>query len=169
VGMTSRVCQGRCYLPAGVPGISAVLRQEDRLCPRSASCASSRLATPPRRARAGEDDKTPPTAASPKEAWPRQDRQRRGTGMTQATSRLHQPASRSLPHERIRGKRESICLPDAGPRGERHFIKLQSSGQGSDARGSRRGRSDGGAGSRTTDHLTCNQTPTYISGSGPLE
>jgi hypothetical protein len=43
--------------------------------------------------------------------------------MTQATSRLHQPASKSLPHERIRGKREGICLPDAGPRGKRHFIK----------------------------------------------
>jgi hypothetical protein len=43
--------------------------------------------------------------------------------VTQATSRLHQPASKSLPHERIRGKREGICLPDAGPRGERRFIK----------------------------------------------
>jgi hypothetical protein len=43
--------------------------------------------------------------------------------MMQATSRLHQPASRSLPYERIRGKREGICLLDAGPRGERRFIK----------------------------------------------
>jgi hypothetical protein len=50
--------------------------------------------------------------------------------MTPATPGLHQPASRSLPHERIRGKREGICLPDAGPRGERRFIKLLLSGQG---------------------------------------
>jgi hypothetical protein len=31
VGMTSGVCQGQRYLPAGVPGISTVLSQEDRL------------------------------------------------------------------------------------------------------------------------------------------
>jgi hypothetical protein len=43
--------------------------------------------------------------------------------MTQATSRIHQPASKSLPHERIRGKREGICLPDASLRGKRRFIK----------------------------------------------
>jgi hypothetical protein len=34
VGMTSGVCKGRRYLPAGVPGISTALRQEDRLCPK---------------------------------------------------------------------------------------------------------------------------------------
>jgi hypothetical protein len=71
----------------------------------------------------GNKDKIPPRAISPKVAWPRQDRQRQRMGMTQATSRLHQPASKSLPHERIRGKREGICLPDAGPRGKRCFIK----------------------------------------------
>jgi hypothetical protein len=71
----------------------------------------------------GDEDKIPPTAVSPKVAWPRQDRQRQRTGMTHATSRLHQPANESPPHERIRGKREGICLPDAGPRGERRFIK----------------------------------------------
>jgi hypothetical protein len=70
-----------------------------------------------------EEDKIPPTAVSLKVAWPRQDRQRQRTGMTQATSRLHQPASKSLPHKRIRGKREGICLPDAGPRGKMRFIK----------------------------------------------
>jgi hypothetical protein len=117
----------------------------------------------------GEDDKISPTAISPKVAWPRQDRQRRRTGMMQATSRLHQPASRSLPHERIRGKREGICLPDVGPRGERHFIKLLPSGQESEARGSRQRRGHGGAGSWAAGHLTCNQTPAYIRGSGPLD
>jgi hypothetical protein len=34
VGMTSGACQGPCYLPAGVPGISTVLGREDRLCPK---------------------------------------------------------------------------------------------------------------------------------------
>jgi hypothetical protein len=34
VGMTSRVGQGQCCLPADVPGISTVLSQEDRLRPK---------------------------------------------------------------------------------------------------------------------------------------
>jgi hypothetical protein len=71
----------------------------------------------------GDEDKIPPIAVSAKVAWPRQDRQRRRTGVTQATSRLHQPVSKSLPHERIQGKREGICLPDAVPWGKRRFIK----------------------------------------------
>jgi hypothetical protein len=71
----------------------------------------------------GDEDKIPPTAVSLKVVWPRQDRQRRRTGKTQTTSRFHQPESKSLPHERIRVKREGICLPDAGPRGKMRFIK----------------------------------------------
>jgi hypothetical protein len=71
----------------------------------------------------GDEDKIPRTAISPKVARPRQDRQRQRTGMMQATSRLHQPVSKSLPHERIQGKREGICLRDASPRGKRRFIK----------------------------------------------
>jgi hypothetical protein len=114
----------------------------------------------------GDEDKIPPTVVSPKVAWPRQDRQRQRTGVTHATTRLHQPESKSLPHERIRGKREGICLPDAGPRGKRRFIKCD---RQSRARRSRRRRSHGGAGSRTASHLTCNQTPAYIRGSGPLD
>jgi hypothetical protein len=66
----------------------------------------------------GEDDKTLPTVASPKVARPRQDRQRRRMGVTQATPRLDQSASRSPPHERIQGKREGICFLDAGPKGK---------------------------------------------------
>jgi hypothetical protein len=49
--------------------------------------------------------------------------------------------------------------------GERRFIKCD---RQSRARGSRRGRGHGGADSRPGRHLTCNQTPTYIRGSGPL-
>jgi hypothetical protein len=38
VGMTSGVCQGMCYLPAGVPGISTALGREDRLRPKGQQC-----------------------------------------------------------------------------------------------------------------------------------
>jgi hypothetical protein len=46
-------------------------------------------------------------------------------GVTLATTGIHQPASRSLPHERIQGKREGICLPDASPKGEKTLYKVQ--------------------------------------------
>jgi hypothetical protein len=49
--------------------------------------------------------------------------------------------------------------------GERRFIKRD---RQSGARGSLRGCSHEGAGSRPNRHLTCNQTPAYIRGSGPL-
>jgi hypothetical protein len=32
--MTSGACQGPCYLPAGVPGISTALGKEDQLSPK---------------------------------------------------------------------------------------------------------------------------------------
>jgi hypothetical protein len=38
VGMTSGVFQEQRYLPAGIPGISVVLSQEDRLCPKGRLC-----------------------------------------------------------------------------------------------------------------------------------
>jgi hypothetical protein len=34
MGMTYGACQGPCYLPAGVLGISMALGREDRLCPK---------------------------------------------------------------------------------------------------------------------------------------
>jgi hypothetical protein len=49
--------------------------------------------------------------------------------------------------------------------GESHFIKWLPS---EEARGSRRRRSHGGAGSRAAAHLIYNQTHAYIKGSGPL-
>jgi hypothetical protein len=54
-------------------------------------------------------------------------------------------------------------------KGKRHFIKVPSSDKESEASGSRQDRSHGGAGSRAAGHLTCNQTPTYIKGSRPLD
>jgi hypothetical protein len=50
-----------------------------------------------------------------------------------------------------------------------HFIKLQSSDKELEASGSRQDRSRGGSDSRAAGHLTCNQIPTYIRGSGPLD
>jgi hypothetical protein len=65
---------------------------------------------------------------SPKAVWPQKDRHGQRTGVTPTTTGLHQPASRSLPHERIRSKREGICLPDAGPRGQKALYKVPLSG-----------------------------------------
>jgi hypothetical protein len=59
--------------------------------------------------------------------------------------------------------------PRCRSKGERHFIKLPSSDKESEASGSRQDRSHGEAGSRAANHLTCNQTPAYIKGSGPLD
>jgi hypothetical protein len=56
--------------------------------------------------------------------------------------------------------------PRCQSKGERHFIKRD---RQSRARESRRRRSHGGASSRMAGHLTYNQTPAYIRGSGPLD
>jgi hypothetical protein len=115
--MTSGVRQGQRCLPADVLGVSTASSRKDRLQ------LKGRLPEP------SDEDKISPTAVSPKAAWPRHDRQRYRTGVTPATTGLHQPASKSLPHERIRGKREGICLPDAGPREEKALYKVQLSGR----------------------------------------
>jgi hypothetical protein len=85
-------------------------------------------------------------------------------GVMQATPRLDQSASRSPPHERIRGKREGICLPDAGPK-EKPLYKVAT------VRGGLEDHAEdvamGGAGSWAAGHLICNQTPAYIRGSEP--
>jgi hypothetical protein len=101
-----------------------------------------------------DEDKIPPTALSPKAVWPRQDHQGQRTGVMPATTGLHQPASRSLPHERIRGKRRLIKYNCQGGTevGQEITPKTQPRG----------------AGSRAAGHLNCNQTPTYIRGFGPL-
>jgi hypothetical protein len=114
----------------------------------------------------GNEDKNPPTAVSPKVAWPRQDRQRQRTGVMHATTGLHQPASEEpSPRKDPRQKGEHMP-PRCRSKGERRFIKCDHQSR---ARGSRQRRSHGGASSRTAGHLTCNQTPTYIRGSGPLD
>jgi hypothetical protein len=59
--------------------------------------------------------------------------------------------------------------PRCWSKGKRHFIKLPSSDKESEASGSRQDHSHGGADSRAASHLTYNQTPAYIRGSGPLD
>jgi hypothetical protein len=114
----------------------------------------------------GDEDKNPPMAILPKVAWPRQDRQRQRTGVTHATTELDQPAIKEpFPRKDLRQKGGHMP-PRCRSKGERRFIKRD---RQSRARGSRRGCSHGGAGSRTNCHLTCNQTPAYIRGSGPLD
>jgi hypothetical protein len=54
--------------------------------------------------------------------------------------------------------------------GEKALYKVAIVRQGvREASRSRQDRSRGGAGSRAASHLTCNQTPAYIRGFGPLD
>jgi hypothetical protein len=115
--MTIRVGQGQSHLPADILGISTALGERGQLQMKGRlrqQPAGDFAAGSP----TGEDDETTPTAALPKAAWPRQDLQKWETGVTPATLNLHQSASKTLLHERIRGKAEGICLEDAGPRGK---------------------------------------------------
>jgi hypothetical protein len=114
----------------------------------------------------GNEDKNPPTAVSPKVVWPRQDRQRQRTGVTHATTRLHQPASEEPSPQKDPRQKGEHMPPRCRSKGERRFIKCDHQSR---ARGSRRRCSHGGASSRTAGHLTCNQTPAYIMGSRPLD
>jgi hypothetical protein len=114
----------------------------------------------------GDEDKNPPMAISPKVAWPRQDRQRQRTGVTHAATELHQLVIKEPSPQKDPRQKGGHMPPRCWSKGERRFIKCD---RQSRARGSRRRRSHGGAGSRTAGHLTCNLTPTYIRGSGPLD
>jgi hypothetical protein len=114
----------------------------------------------------GDEDKNPPTVVSPKVAWTRQGLQRQKTGVTHATTGLHQPAIKE-PSPRKDPRQKGGHMPSrCWSEGERCFIKRD---RQSRARGSRRGCSHGGAGRWTNCHLTCNQTPAYIRGSRPLD
>jgi hypothetical protein len=114
----------------------------------------------------GDEDKSPPTAVSLKVAWPRQDQQRQRTGVMNATTGLDQSAIKEPSPRKDPRQKGGHMPPRCRSKGERRFIKRDHQ---SGARGSRRGRSHGGAGSRPNRHLTYNQTPTYIRGSGPLD
>jgi hypothetical protein len=114
----------------------------------------------------GDEDKSPPTAVSPKVARPRQDRQRQRMGVTNVMTGLNQSAIKEPPPQKDLRQKGGHMPPRCRSEGERRFIKCD---RQSRARGSRRGRSHGGAGIRMNRHLTYNQTPAYIRGSGPLD
>jgi hypothetical protein len=111
VGMTYGACQGPSYLPAGVPGVSTALPEGP-----AAPAAGWRLHRG--EPEPGDEDKSPPTAGSPKVAWPQQDRQRQRTGVTNATTGLDQSAIKEASPRKDPRQREGICLPDASPRGK---------------------------------------------------
>jgi hypothetical protein len=162
--MTLGVYQGQRCLPAGIPGISTALSQEDRLWPKG------RL-------------RQQPAGNSTEESWSRvkttrpfqRPFRRSGLAPTRSTKAKDghdashawaQPISEqeSSPQKNLRQKGGHMP-PRCRSKEESHFIKwLPSEG----ARGSCERRSHGGAGCRAAGHPICNQTPAYIKGSGPI-
>jgi hypothetical protein len=65
---------------------------------------------------------------------------------------------------KAKGRAYATKMPVQGGKGTYKVVIVRRK-----ARGSYRGRSHGGAGSRAAGHLTCNQTPAYIRGSRPLD
>jgi hypothetical protein len=117
------------YLLAGVPEVSTARRQEDwlrlegRLCQQPAGDS-----TVEDRSRA---TKTRTHQRLFRRKWASPDKGDRGQGQE---SRAPRPSPtnqrpRTLPHDRIQGKREGMCLPDAGPRGK-VLYKVKPSEQG---------------------------------------
>jgi hypothetical protein len=86
--------------------------------------------------------------------------------MTNATTGLDQSATKEPSPRKDPRQKGGHMPPRCRSKGERCFIKRD---RQSGARGSRRGCSHGGAGSRMSRYLTCNQTPAYIKGSRPLD
>jgi hypothetical protein len=103
----------------------------------------------------GDEDKSPPTAISPKVGWPRQERQRPMTGVTSATTGLSQSAIKD-PSPRRDPRQKGGDMPSRCRSGGRRFIKRPCQSKG---RGSRRRRDHGGADRRPKRYLTCNQAP----------
>jgi hypothetical protein len=117
VGMTSRVGQGQSRLLADFPRISTALSQEDRLRPKDRlrqQLASdfTEESQSRRRRRNSSNGCFAKRSLAPIRST------EAGTSVTLAMPSLHQSMSRSLHHERIRGRTEGICLGDAGPRGK---------------------------------------------------
>jgi hypothetical protein len=162
--MTYRAYHGSSNMPADVPGIPTASTREDRLRPKG------RLRQQP----AGDSAEESWSRAQKTRFLQRWDRQKRpkldkidrSQDGSDARHDRAQPISDrgSFP---TKGSEVSkgICPSDARPKGKMRFIKRL---RQSRAKGSRRRRGRGGAGSRANRHLPCNQTPAYIRGSGPL-
>jgi hypothetical protein len=70
------------------------LQHEKTGSAKRAGCASSRLATPPRRTGSGRCRQSFPIVVWPKEGWPRQEQQGRRTGVTSATTKSSQSTTK---------------------------------------------------------------------------
>jgi hypothetical protein len=115
VGMTDRAYHGPSNMTADVPGVPTASAREDRLCPKG------RLRQQPAgdihqgEPEPGNEDKASQRLSRRKQVGP--DKSDRGQGREWRTPRPASANQRSktLSHDGIRGKREGICLPDAGP------------------------------------------------------
>jgi hypothetical protein len=129
--MTYGACYMPSYLPAGVPGVSTARRQEDwlrlegRLCQQPAGDSTVEGQSRAMKTRAHQ--------RLFRRKWASPDKSDRGQGRKWRTPRPSptNQRPRTLPHDRIQGKREGICLPDAGPRGKVLYkAKLSEQGEG---------------------------------------
>jgi hypothetical protein len=166
--MTSGVCQGQRCLPAGVPGVSTALSQEDRLCPKGRlrqqpAGDSTEESQSRRRRQDSSNGRFAESGLAPTRSTEVKDGHDARHVQTPPTSE-QEPSPRKDPRQ----KGEDLP-PRCRSKGESHFIKWLPSDKESEASGSRQDRGHGGAGSRAAGHLTCNRTPAYIKGSGPLD
>jgi hypothetical protein len=108
------------------------------------------------------EDKSPPTAISPKVGWPRQERHWQRTGVTSATTGPIQSAIKDPSPWRDLRQKGGHMPPRCRSRGKALY-KVPSSEQGQ--RMTPRTRPPR---SRPNRYLTYNQAPAYIRGPGPL-
>jgi hypothetical protein len=168
VGMTSGVCQGQRNLPAGIPGISTALRQEDRLRPKG------RLRQQPAgdsaeesRSRAKKKDSSNGCFAESGLAPTRSTEAKDGHDASHVQT---PPTSEQEPSPQKNPRQKGGHMPPrCRSKGGKTLYKVPPSEKESGARRSRQRHSHGGAGSRAAGHLTYNQALAYIRGSGPLD
>jgi hypothetical protein len=116
----------------------------------------------------GDEDKIPPTAILPKVAWPptRSTEAKDGHDVNHVQT---PPTSEQEPSpQKDSSQKEGHMPPRCRSKGEKALYKVLSSDEDRGGREDHAKDSHGGAGSHRASHHTCNQTPTYIRGSGPL-
>jgi hypothetical protein len=105
----------------------------------------------------GDEDKSPPTAISPKVGWPRQERQRQRTGVTSATTGPSQSAIEDPSPRRDLRQKGGHMPPRCRSRGKALYkAPLSEQGQRITPRTWQRR-----SGSQPNRHLTCNQAPVW--------
>jgi hypothetical protein len=160
--MGHATCRATCWLASQE---SPQLKDLKTGLARRAGCASSRLATPTRKAEAGRRRQKLPMAVSPKVGWPPTRAAGAKDGSDERHDQVH-PISIQRPFPAIGSKAKGRAYASQmSVPGERYFIKRTCQSR---ARASCQGPGHEGAGSRPECHLTCNQAPAYIRGPGPL-